>query len=415
MSIAISGQAVKFVQSDESGLYAVGEMITVRLIGTGELTDSIAIRIIKNNDHIMEVKKILPSGGDIGIFSGSLREPCSLIFEARYKGGLSSLGLMAGAEIIRAGLEAPKDFNSYWKQQKKALRRVPLEIKSEDIISPDIEKDYTCTNIEINCPETNPARGYLVMPENPQARSMPIVLLVHAAGVSGHWCKSEPRNAMVYAKMGAICFDLNAHGMLNGQPDGYYNDLEKGELRGYWMKGVTNRDDYYFRGMYLRLIRTIDYLAALPWWDGKRILVIGESQGGGQALAAAGLDRRVNAAVAIVPAMCDWFGSLAGRRGGWPQPYESGDFKEEMKNTLPYFDAANLLKRSKATIFAEIGLIDMTCPATSVYAAINNSRGRKIIYTVPYRPHQQPHKDMLKIWEETVYKPREQFISDFLK
>ena len=113
--------------------------------------------------------------------------------------------------------------------------------------------------------------------------------------------------------------------------------------------------------------------------------------------------------------MCDWFGSLAERQGGWPQPFESGASKEEMLKALPYFDAANILKGSKAIIFTEIGLIDMTCPATSVYAAVNQAKGKKIIYTVPYRPHQQPQKALLKTWERDVYKPREAFIADYLK
>jgi len=44
-------------------------------------------------------------------------------------------------------------------------------------------------------------------------------------------------NAMKYARMGALCFDLNAHGMLNDQPDDYYSDLENGELKTYWLQG----------------------------------------------------------------------------------------------------------------------------------------------------------------------------------
>ena len=119
--------------------------------------------------------------------------------------------------------------------------------------------------------------------------------------------------------------------------------------------------------------------------------------------------------MAIVPAMCDWFGPLAGRMGGWPQPYESDASKEDMQKALPYFDAANILKNSKAIIYTEIGLIDMVCPSTSVYAAINQAPGQKIIYTVPYRPHHQPEGDLAKIWEETVYKPRELFIQNYLK
>ena len=125
---------------------------------------------------------------------------------------------------------------------------------------------------------------------------------------------------------------------------------------------------------------------------------------------AAGLDQRVSAVVAIVPAMCDWFGSLKGRMGGWPQPFESDCQKKEMLKALPYFDAANILKDSKAIIYTEIGLIDRVCPSTSVYAAINQAGSQKIIYTVPYRAHHQPGGIFAKTWNETVYKPREKFI-----
>jgi cephalosporin-C deacetylase-like acetyl esterase len=220
---------------------------------------------------------------------------------------------------------------------------------------------------------------------------------------------------MKYARMGALCFDLNAHGMLDDQTESYYEDLEKGDLKTYWLQGLTNRDEVYFRGMYLRLLRTIDFLTTQPEWDGKRILVIGESQGGGQALVAAGLDPRVSAVVAIVPAMCDWFGSLEGRMGGWPQPFESDSLKKEMRKALPYFDAANILKDSKASIYAEIGLIDMVCPSTSVYAALNQAKGQKFIYAVPYRPHHQPEGALAKTWEKDFYKTREAFIQNYLK
>lgn len=82
---------------------------------------------------------------------------------------------------------------------------------------------------------------------------------------------------------GALSFDLNAHGMLNGQPDAYYDSLQNTVLKNYAYIGLENKKDNYFRGMYLRLIRTLDFLTKQPEWDGKRILVIGQSQGGGQA------------------------------------------------------------------------------------------------------------------------------------
>jgi cephalosporin-C deacetylase len=415
ISVFAQVQEISLKQSEESGIYKRGQKISVSAFIAGTADDSIHIRVLKNNKIEIEKKSIKTGKDSLLVFEGSFGQPCSVIIEASTIGGNSTIGLVVEPEILKPAIECPKDFNSYWKNQKKSLKELPMKIITTSVDGIAIEKGYSCVNIELNCLGPKPARGYFARPENATPKSLPIVLLVHAAGVKGSWCRSEPGNAMRYAKMNALCFDLNAHGMLNGQPDSYYADLETGELKNYFLQGVTSREDVYFRGMYLRLLRTIDFLTSQPEWDGKRILVIGESQGGGQALVAAGLDKRVSAVVAIVPAMCDWFGPLADRKSGWPQPFESGAPREEMLKALPYFDAANILKNSKAIIFTEIGLIDQTCPATSVYTAVNQARGRKIIYAVPYRPHQQPQRELGKLWQETVYKPRDKFISDYLK
>jgi cephalosporin-C deacetylase-like acetyl esterase len=289
-----------------------------------------------------------------------------------------------------------------------------MHIKSTPV--EDIEKGYECSDIEINCTGPKPARGYFARPKSAKAKSLPIVLYLHAAGVKGSWCLAQPETAINFAKKGkgALAFDLNAHGMLNGQAREYYDNLEEGELKGYYYQGIESREDFYFRGMYLRLLRTIEFLCSQPAWDGKRLIVIGESQGGGHALAAAGLDKRVSAAVATVPAMCDWGGPSAGKNAGWPQPFSQPGNQQKMLKTLPYFDAAHLLKNSKATLVTEIGYVDEVYPSNSIYAAINQSKGKKIIFGVPYRGHQVDQKQFQKIWEETVYQPKMNFIDDYL-
>jgi cephalosporin-C deacetylase len=414
-SVAAQNQDIDLRQTNHSGIYKEGQKISGTAYTPNQIGDSMHIRVLKNNIQILVNKTIKIDTDSLVVFESSSMEPCSIIIEAKSKQGSSSIGLLVEPGKLIPGIECPNDFDSYWDNQKKNLKALPFDVKTTPVTEAKIEKGFSCVNTEINCLGPKPARGYFAKPENATPKSLPIVLLVHAAGVKGSWCRSEPGNALIYAKMGALCFDLNAHGMLNGQPESYYEGLDTGELRNYYLQGVTSKDDFYFRGMYLRLIRTIDYLTRQPEWDGKRILVIGESQGGGQALVATGLDERVGAVVAIVPAMCDWFGSRNGRMAGWPQPFETDAPKEEMLKTLPYFDAANILKRSNATIFTEIGLIDMTCPATSVYAALNQAKCKKIIYAVPYRPHHQPQNAPGKTWEETVYKPREQFIFNYLK
>jgi cephalosporin-C deacetylase len=415
LSIIALSQDLTLKQTNRTGVYRKGQKISVKAFSANQTGDTLYVSIFKNNNQLIQHTDFLIGKDSILIYDGVCSDPSSIIVEAKSKGGNASLGMLVNPELLQPGAKCPKDFDAYWNNIKKSLKKLPFDIKKSLVEANANENGFTCENIEINCLGPKPVRGYYARPEKAATKSLPIVLLVHAAGVKGSWCRSEPKNALAYAKMGALCFDLNAHGMLNGQPDSYYSDLENGELKTYWLQGITNRDDVYFRGMYLRLLRTIDFLTKQPEWDGKRILVIGESQGGGQALIAAGLDKRVSAVVAIVPAMCDWFGSINGRMGGWPQPFETNASKDEMLKALPYFDAANILKDSKAIIYAEIGLIDMVCPSTSVFTALNQAKSQKIINTVSYRPHHQPDGALAKTWEEDFYKPRDLFIRNYLK
>ena len=408
-------QNIVLEQSNESGIYKKGEKIQVSVLLKDMESDSLSVKLIVNYANELRNEKIEYLDSRMILYDGSVNEPMSLIFEVKAKEEFASIGLVVDPDNFEPGTKRPEDLDSYWGKEKKAIQALPMEVK--DVPVPDIEEGFKCSDIEINCTGPKPARGYFVKPEDAKPKSLPIVLYVHAAGVKGSWCLSQPENALHYAKMGkgALSFDLNAHGMLNGRPQEYYDNLEKGELKNYFSYGVENRNDFYFRGMYLRLLRTLDFLTSQPEWDGKRILVIGESQGGGQALAAAGLDKRVTAVVAIVPAMCDWGGTFVGRTSGWPNPFNFGNDKEKMMKTLPYFDAAHLLKNSKAIIVTEIGFIDKTCPSTSIYAAINQAIGEKVVFGVPYRGHHLNQTAYKETWEKTVYKPRMEFIADFLK
>jgi cephalosporin-C deacetylase len=411
----VQAQTIILKQTHENGIYKKGQKIQITAIISQETKDSLFVIVRKNNNQILINNAFLPTQDSFVIFEGTFKEPCSVIIEAKIKEKKQSIGLIVDPKKIKPGSECPKDLKEYWNQEKQRLNAQRMEVKSKK--AETTEKGYVCFDTEINCAGPKTAKGYFAKPEKAAMRSLPIVLLVHAAGVKGSWCRSDVTNAVNYAKKGkgVLCFDLNAHGMLNGQPDEYYNNLDAGELKNYYVSGLESREDFYFRGMYLRLIRTIEFLTRQPEWDGKRILVIGESQGGGQALAAAGLDSRVSAVVATVPAMCDWGGIFANRKSGWPQPYEHSGDQEKIKKAIPYFDTANLLQFSKATIVVEIGLIDQTCPSTSVYAAINQAKGKKIIYSVPYREHNLNNETPRAVWNKTVSEPKNAFIENYLK
>ena len=150
-------------------------------------------------------------------------------------------------------------------------------------------------------------------------------------------------------------------------------------MKDYPQSGREDREKCYFLGMFLRLARALEFLTSQPEWDGKTLIVRGASQGGGQAIAAAGLDPRVTFIAAAVPAICDHTGHAVCRVNGWPQlvPDQAGKPNPKILQVARYFDSMNFATRTKAEAIVSVGLIDTVCPATSVYAAYNNLPGKK--------------------------------------
>ena len=288
------------------------------------------------------------------------------------------LSALAGAGVdpllIKPSQPAPDDFDAFWMAKKALLAAVPFEVKLtgvESAVAGVTAFDVQATSLGA------PVSGYLAVPTGARPKSLPAILTVHGAGVSS----AGLAGTVGWAREGALAMDINAHGLPNGRPAEYYQGLRDGELKAYSTRGRDSRETIYFLGMFLRLIRAIDVLTARPEWDGKTVVVYGSSQGGAQALAAAGLDSRVTFFVAGVPAMCDHTGALAGRIAGWPKFIPTGETpRPEVAAAVRYYDAMNFAARIKAAAFFTIGFIDTTCPPTSVYATYNVLRAPKEIF-----------------------------------
>ena len=59
-------------------------------------------------------------------------------------------------------------------------------------------------------------------------------------------------------------------------------------------------------------MRGVDFIAALPEWDGKTIGVTGSSQGGFLSIAVAALDKRITFLAPVHDAMCDYEAEIHG-------------------------------------------------------------------------------------------------------
>ena len=322
--------------------------------------------------------------------AGKLDEPgfllCRATFTTPDKRTVTALaGAGVDPTLINPSLPVPEDFDAFWTAQKKTLAAIPINPRLTPVKSPNSEVeafDLQADNVGA------PVSGYFAKPSGAKPKSLPIILLVHGAGVRS----SSLGGAVSWAKTGFLAMDINAHGLPNGKPDAFYTALANGDLKDYRARGRESRDTIYFRGMFLRLVRAIDFLTAQPEWDGKVVVVYGASQGGAQAIVAAGLDPRVTFFAAGVPAMCDHTGIIAGRINGWPKFLPSPSPSPEKPDrkiveAIRYYDAMNFATRTAAGAVFTVGFIDTTCPPTSVYAAYNNVTGKKSIHHDPDAGH----------------------------
>ncbi|MDA0589510.1 MAG: acetylxylan esterase [Planctomycetota bacterium] len=290
-------------------------------------------------------------------------------------------------EKIGLSLPVPDDFDEFWAGQKKQLAAVPLDPKLTAVEQAD--KTIECYDAQVQCMGGAPVSGYFSKPVGAKAKSLPAILWVHGAGVRS----SSLGNAVKGAQAGMLSMDINAHGIPNGMPGKFYSDLSSGPLKGYNHAGRESIETIYFRGMYLQLVRAIDFLTSQPEWNGRTVAVVGHSQGGGQSLVAGGIDDRVTFIAPGVPAICDHSGQAAGRINGWPKLVPNGaDGKPDPKilKAAQYVDAVNFATRCKADAIMSVGFIDAVCPPSSCYAAYNALQGKKSVINEQLMGHAAP-------------------------
>ena len=362
-------------------LYKVGENVvfTISVTHHGEPVSPLEVEWTLTKDGVAPVRtgRVKLEQGRARI-SGKLDEPGFLQCRVGAEIDGTKLIALGGAGVapleIKPSAPAPADFAAFWTAKKQTLAAIPPNARLTSVKSPrDGVETFDLQADSVGAPVS----GYFARPIGAAPRSLPAILTVHGAGVRSAGLTA----AAGWAHEGMLALDINAHGLPNGRAAAFYTDLAAGDLKDYRRKGIESRDSVYFLGMFLRLVRAIDVLTAQPEWDGRTVIVYGSSQGGAQAIAAAGIDPRVSYFVAGVPAMCDHTGGLVGRIAGWPKFIATGEkASADVVAAIQYYDAVNFAARAKAPGFFTVGFIDTTCPPTSVYAAYNALAASKEIF-----------------------------------
>ncbi len=279
----------------------------------------------------------------------------------------------APTEII-SPRDAEADFDAFWQAAKDELAGVAPKYKMTKIK----EKSTQYRDLyKVSMRSIGGAlvQGYLAMPTD-KSREYPAYINYMGYG-SDAWLPGTDYPAE------RIDFVVSVRGQGLNEATNSYGD---------WIVyNLDNRDDYYYRGAFMDLVRAIDFVEQLPQTDKDNIFAEGGSQGGAFTLVAAALDDRFAAIAPAVPFLSDYVDYF--RIVPWPgnsiiaaqRRLEITD--EDLYTTLSYFDVKNFTHLIKCPVVMYAGLQDPVCPPHTNFAGYNHIVTHKEYYIAPYGKH----------------------------
>jgi len=293
----------------------------------------------------------------------------------------------------RPPLTREPDFDSFWRETLDTASGAPLDAE----IVP--EEDYPVPGVRVSRAYFTGWEGaricgwWLVPPEYAPGASQgkrPTMVFYH--GYSGN--KGQVDAYLGWALQGYCVFAVDTRGQSGESTDP--KAYPGGHATGWMTAGITNPRDYYYRGAYVDCVRALDFVCAQPEVDTDRIGLTGGSQGGALTLAVAALDpqRRAKVAMPDVPYLCHFrravdaaaqapYTEIAVYCRHWPQR------EVEVFRTLSYFDNMNLAERITCPVLMNVGLQDVICPPSTIYAAFNHLGSEtKEMKVFPYNGHE---------------------------
>ena len=249
----------------------------------------------------------------------------------------------------------PTDFNQFWDNAKAENAKIPLDAQMTLLVNKCTDKvNVYQINVQ-NCKIGMRVYGILCVPKAPG--KYPALLQVPGAGV-------RPYSGYVgMAEKGIITLQIGIHGIPVTLDSVVYANLRYGALDGYNTYNLDNKDEYYYKHVYLGCVRAIDFINTLPEYDGHSLAVAGGSQGGALAIVTTALDKRVKCVSSFYPALCDVTGYLHGRAGGWPHAFNKPSFVTNQKvETSNYYDVVNFAKQLTVPGFYAFGFNNKSIP-----------------------------------------------------
>ncbi|MFE9822383.1 acetylxylan esterase [Streptomyces sp. NPDC005791] len=274
--------------------------------------------------------------------------------------------------VYRSRSVEPEDFDAFWSATLAEAGTHDLDARFErraglGLVTVDV---YDVTFAGFG---GHPVKGWFIIPAG---TTEPLPVAVEFIGYGGG--RNLPHTHLLWASAGLAHFVMDTRGQGSGWAPGDTADpVGSGpSLAGFMTQGIEDPATYYYRRVITDAVRAVEAARSHPLADASRTAVIGASQGGGLALAAAGLVPDLAAVMPDVPFLCDF---PRATRMTDRKPYrEIGDYlkthrgrAEQIDRTLTYFDGVHFATRGRAPALFSVALEDLTCPPSTVFAAYN--------------------------------------------
>ncbi|RAX18883.1 acetylxylan esterase [Actinomyces sp. Z5] len=287
----------------------------------------------------------------------------------------------------------PDDFDRFWARTLGEARSFDPEARTTERVAveqPLSELRYW--DISFRGFGGQRVKAWLSRPARCDDEPLPCVVQIPGYGRGRGLPGENPHVAA--AGMAHLLLDVRGQGCGYGS-GGDTPDLHDGapEAPGVVTRGISAPETYYYRRLIVDAVRAVDAVRKLPDVDAERVIVMGNSQGGGVALAVAGLVSDLRGVTVSVPFLCDIPAVYQSAQG---EPYAElvrylsvrRAEREVVFRTLAYVDGVNHARRAQAPSLWGLGLRDTCCPPLGGQQALAAYAGPTEVEIYPDNGHE---------------------------
>jgi cephalosporin-C deacetylase len=277
-----------------------------------------------------------------------------------------------------------EDFDAFWQETKKQSGSLGL---NASMVPYDYPSPYVKVyDIEYNGFDGTRIHGWYILPTFANKDKYPC--LIHYHGFTGD--RGKPADFMQWLMMGIAVVSVDCRGQCGNT--GNAAAYSSGTTQSVACFGILDKNEYYFRSVYMDCVRALDFACSRGEIDAGRLIIEGGSQGGALTMAVCALDSRPYLALADVPSNSNLERRVEGSNGSFSAVTDYLKafpmHTEKAFETLSYFDTMNMADKITCKVLASVGLKDNTCPAQMYFATYNRITAPKQVYLYPFNGHE---------------------------